>query len=280
MKNILIPTDFSDNAWGAVFTAIKLFEDVECIFYLLHAYEPGMFSPRGNKKQQELAETYDSLAQYSEQELQKVLAYLGKHHQNPNHRFEVISQSDTLVSSVKKIISKQDIDLTVMGTQGASGAKEVFLGSNTVKAMKKILKCPLLVVPESFNFQHLKTIVFPTDFSKTYEKFQLLPLIKLALLWKAKILVLYVSLEHSLKEKQKDNKKLLEERLYGLEVKFRDVDYESNIARTIEKFIAENDTQLMALVRYKHSFWERILREPVVKRITFHTEVPLLVLPE
>ena len=40
MKKILLPTDFSDNAWNAIFTAVKLYTNVECRFYLLHGYEP------------------------------------------------------------------------------------------------------------------------------------------------------------------------------------------------------------------------------------------------
>ncbi|HAI38597.1 MAG TPA: universal stress protein, partial [Maribacter sp.] len=33
MKNILITTDFSDNAWNAIFTALKIYAEVECHFY-------------------------------------------------------------------------------------------------------------------------------------------------------------------------------------------------------------------------------------------------------
>ena len=36
MKNILIPTDFSENSWNAVKYALEFFKDTECDFYLLH----------------------------------------------------------------------------------------------------------------------------------------------------------------------------------------------------------------------------------------------------
>ena len=36
MKNILIPTDFSDNAWNAITYAINLFKKKECTFYLVN----------------------------------------------------------------------------------------------------------------------------------------------------------------------------------------------------------------------------------------------------
>jgi hypothetical protein len=36
MKNILIPTDFSENAWNAIVYAASLFKKNECSFYLIH----------------------------------------------------------------------------------------------------------------------------------------------------------------------------------------------------------------------------------------------------
>ncbi|WP_281542184.1 universal stress protein [Maribacter aestuarii] len=46
MKNILIPTDFSENAWNAIVYALKLFKDEECKFYLLNTYTPAIASSR------------------------------------------------------------------------------------------------------------------------------------------------------------------------------------------------------------------------------------------
>ncbi len=65
MKKILLPTDFSDNAWNAIFTTLKLYADQECKFYVLHAYEPKMLNLLGKKGQLRLGVIYDSLSQYS-----------------------------------------------------------------------------------------------------------------------------------------------------------------------------------------------------------------------
>ena len=166
MKNIVLPTDFSDNSWNAIFTAVKLYADVECQFYILHAYEPKALNKLGKKGQQRLGVLYESLAQYSEQELEKVMTYLAKHLKNPLHHFESVSKSDTLEEAINKIISEKDIDLICMGTQGASGAKQVFMGSNTVKVLKQIGDCPILAVPAEYDFKSLKSLLFPTDFMK------------------------------------------------------------------------------------------------------------------
>ncbi len=280
MKKILLPTDFSDNAWNAIFTAVKLYANVKCHFYLLHAYEPNALNLLGRKGQQRLGTIYDSLSQYSVQELDKILAYLKENHHNPNHSFETISQSDILEDGVRKVISAQDIDLIVMGTQGATGAKQVFMGSNTVKILKHIENCAVLAVPSEYNFQVLKSVVFPTDFTKNYRKYQLQPLTELALHWKADIQVVHIALEFILNEQQKMNQKLLKERFKGLGVEFRNIDFEADISYTLEKFMVVTSIDLMAMIRYHHTFWEKLIGEPVVKKIAFHTKVPLLILPE
>lgn len=280
MKKILLPTDFSNNAWNAIFTAVKLYADVICQFYVLHAYTPKTVNILGKKGQQRLGIIYDSLSEYSRQELDKIMVYLEENHHSPNHNFEPISKSETLEEAVSQFIAEKDIDLVCMGTQGATGAKQVFIGSNTVKVLKKINDCPILAVPDNYDFKSLKSLAFPTDFSKKFEKHQLLPLIELASLWKTDIQIVHVALEFALNDQQLINQKLLKERLTFLKVVFYNIDFEANVGHTLEKFIDNTQVDLMALVRYQHTFWEKFIGEPVVKKMTFHTKIPLLVLSE
>ena len=280
MKNIILPIDFSDNAWNAIFTAVKLYASVKCKFYLLHAYTPKALNIMGSKSQQRLGVIYDSLSEYSRQELDKVMDYMQEHHHNQKHSFETVSKSDTVEDSVAQMIAEEDIHLVCMGTQGATGSKQVFLGSNTVKVLKKINNCPILAVPDDYNFQSLKSLAFPTDFTKKYEKYQLMPMIELASLWETNIQIVHVAVEFALNDQQIIHQKLLKERLAGLDVMFYNIDFEANIAQTLEKFIDKTEVQMMAMIRYHHTFWEKFIGEPVVKKMTFHARIPLLVLPE
>jgi nucleotide-binding universal stress UspA family protein len=280
MKKIILPTDFSDNAWNAIFTALKLYANVECKFYIVHAYEPQALNMIGRKGQQRLGVIYDSLSENSKRELDKTLLYLNQNHHNPKHRFETISKSDTLEETIEYLLLKKDIDLICMGTKGATGAKKVFMGSNTVKVLKKIKDCSILAVPEEFNFQQLKTLAFPTDFSKKYEKKQLAPMIELARLWNTNIQIVHVAVEFELNEQQLIYKKLLKERLGDLNVTFNNIDFEIDVEHTLKTYMDSTQIEMMVLVKYHHSFWEKIIGEPVVKKMTFHTNVPLLILAE
>jgi nucleotide-binding universal stress UspA family protein len=54
----------------------------------------------------------------------------------------------------------------------------------------------------------------------------------------------------------------------------------NSVSKTLETFAMELDIHLLAMLQYQHSYMERLTREPVVKRVAFHTHTPLLVIPE
>ena len=43
MKRILLPTDFSENAFNAIVYAVQLFKDEKCTFFLLNTYTPAAY---------------------------------------------------------------------------------------------------------------------------------------------------------------------------------------------------------------------------------------------
>ena len=51
-------------------------------------------------------------------------------------------------------------------------------------------------------------------------------------------------------------------------------------ATEINHFIEELEIDILAMVNYKHSFIEKIINEPVIKKIGFHPNIPFLVIPE
>ncbi|MBT8179233.1 MAG: universal stress protein [Eudoraea sp.] len=280
MKKILVLTDFSDPAWNALFTALKLHEGRRCHFYLLHTYEPSFAGVLGQKAKKRVGVLYDSLAEYTEQELHKIEDYLGEHHHESGHSFETVSRAEDLVDGIQKMIREQDIDLIVMGTKGATGAKEVFMGSNAVNVIRKVRNCPILVVPSEHDFKLLHAVVFPTDFTHHYDPHELKPLIDLAKAWEAKIIVYQVGQEFDLSSEQIANKALLEKRLEGAVIDFRKGVMQSTIEAAIMDFTEASDADMIALIHYQHTFMERLTHEPVIKNIGFHSKLPLLVLPD
>ncbi len=280
MHNILLPTDFSDDAWNAIFTALKIFSKEECRFSLLHAYEPNLLNILGDKSEQRLAAIYDSLATESQQKLTDTLGYLIQNHTNPKHSFETVSKRDGLVNAVRDLQKQHAFDLVVMGNKGATGAKEVFVGSNTVKVIKDIRTCPILAVPGDYNFQVLRQIVLPTDYTHAFKGPAIVLPKSLAKKWGARIHILYASSGQDLDQEQQTHKKQLEDLLDGLQLNFREIALQADVSDVIQSYVGEIKADMLVLVHHQHSFFERLTREAVIKKIAFKSEVPLLVVPD
>ncbi len=194
MKHILLPTDFSDNSWNAIKYAISLFKNEICTFHLLNTYTPVVYRADyvfGSPAEFGLADvmrdtSLENLTQFTDR-----ISETFK--DNPKHKFTKLSRFNYLVSGIKEFITENKTDLIVMGTQGATGAKEVLFGSNTVQVFKNI-KCPVIAVPSHFEFEKPLEILFPTDLQVDFNIFQLDVLKQIASANQSKVNGLHVSM--------------------------------------------------------------------------------------
>ncbi|GMN10320.1 universal stress protein [Croceitalea sp. MTPC9] len=280
MKNILIPTDFSENAWNATKYAIALFKHEECVFHLLNTYTPSIAHSRFMATSIN-GSVEDSIQYNSKTGLKKLVSTIKETYNNPRHSFKTISSFSLLADEVKELVADERIDLVVMGTKGASGLEEVFMGSNTVRIIKSVKDCPILAIPQYFEFKKPSEIAFATDFNRFYTASELQPLLDMANTFNATIRIVHVQYEiKALTEIQQFNLSMLRKYLRQVEHYVHTVTELNSVSKTLEVFTNELDIHLLAMLHYQHSYMERMTREPVVKRLAFHTQIPLLVIPE
>lgn len=281
MQNILIPTDFSDNAWNAIDYAMQLFRNKKCTFYLLNTYTPVIPSGRFMAKMVDGVRIVDAVKTGSEQGLQKTVDRIKSKYRNSNHTFETISSFNLLTEEVKEIVDSFGIHLVITGTKGASGIEEVFMGSNTVRIIKNTKKCPVLAIPQYFDFTTPTEIAFATDFNRFYSTSELEPLLELAEMFQATIRIVHVQYGiKALSELQQFNLNMLRRYLANTEHYVHTVSELNSVSQTLEMFSQELNIHLLAMLNYQHSYMEQMTREPIVKRTAFHTQIPLLVIPE
>lgn len=152
MKNILIPTDFSKNAWNAVSYAMEFFKEQRCTFYFLHTYTPSFYRMDYVLGGPSFSAIPDKGLDISQAGLERTIEKVRTGYANPRHTYEMMSAFNILTDEINELTVAKDIDMVVMGTQGATGAKELFLGSNTVYVIRKA-RVPVLVIPEKFKFK-------------------------------------------------------------------------------------------------------------------------------
>ena len=273
--NILVPTDFSNNAWTATLYALYLYAEHECTFYFLNSLALSNVDSRAYMTKRYV----DTLTESSKKALNEVKARASKLG-NEKHNFEMIYTSEDIAPAIQRVVKEHQIDLVVAGTKGATGAKKLFLGSNTVKMIQSLDVCPMLAVPDDFEFKAPKHIAFPTDFNRAYEAKELKILTHFSSLCKAHIYILHINLKEDLSEAQQNNKRGLQKYLENYEHTFHWMDKSGTKSDEINEFIEDFNIDLLAMVNYKQSFIEKIIKEPVIKTIGFKPTVPFLVIPD
>ncbi|QBA63234.1 universal stress protein [Muriicola soli] len=281
MKQVLLPTDFSENSWNAITYVLELLKEDECTFHLLNTYTPVIPNNRFMASSFQGSVLEEGSRENSKNGLNNIINRIEKSHKNKNHSFKIKSSFNILVEEIRTMIEEEEIDLIVTGTKGASGIDEVFLGSNTVRIIKAVKECPVLTIPRNFKFVRPQEVVFATDFKRYYSKSELAPLIELTKSFKATIRIVYVQNEiKALSEVQQFNLNMLRKYFKGIDHYVHTVSELNSVSKTLEVFADELDIHLLAMLNYQHSYMERMTREPVVKCMAFHTQVPLLVIPE
>ena len=272
-RSILIPTDFSDNAWNAIVYALKLYSNEVCTFYFLHSWAVS----------REIISTYvavhyvNTLEEDALKQLTELKDMAESANTNANHTFDIILNKESLRNAIETAVKKHNIDLIVMGTKGATKAKEIFFGSNTVDLLKMKLY-PILVVPDEFDFVEPKQIAFSTDFNRFYGE-ELLPIKRLSELYNSKIRIVHITKESNLSKTQDYNLAMLNVYLENYPHSFHWMPDYAKKTEEINDFIEELDINILAMINYKHSFIESIINEPVVNKIGFHPTVPFFVIP-
>lgn len=277
MTRILLPTDFSENALTAIRYALTLYKDLKCTFFLLNSYMPPVYHTEylmGSPAQIGLG---DIVQQNSQDNLEALKDTLEKEFNNPLHTFIIHSALNVLSSEITRTVEAEQIDIIVMGTQGASGAKEILLGTNTVHVIKNA-KCPVLVIPSGFEYEAPEQILFPNDFEVWLDKNSLAQLLKITKSHVSQVNVMHVYTGNELNTTQQKNKeqlaKVLSESGFFHEVPSNEV------IAAINEFQIKQKTNLLVMIQNKHTFFERLFIEPVIKKIGFHVTVPFLVIPQ
>jgi nucleotide-binding universal stress UspA family protein len=276
-KKILIPTDFSKNAWNAITYASDLFKNQECMFYLMNSYAITGYVVGDMGVPEPGSKSYEKAGKLSQEGLDKVLEMLKFRNTTDKHTYKTISEFGDPFSVMQSIIMKKDIELVVMGTKGASNHSGALFGSNTITAMDEINECPVMGIPMDARLAVLKEIVFPTGFETHYKRKELVHLVKLARQQDAIICVLHVDPVEELSQKQKANKLLLSECLEGATYSFHHLS-SANRNSAVLTFVESRNSDMVAIINKKHAFFEKIFTTPLVKELGMFSKVPLFVM--
>jgi nucleotide-binding universal stress UspA family protein len=171
MKTILVPTDFSKTAQIAAEVASGIAKKAGATVILLHVIEEG--SKESIRVTGEvMAEDLDDKIFVLEliRKARKQMDKLASDSMFDGVKVKQELRLGTTFHGTNTIINDHKVDLVVMGTSGATGAKEMLIGSNTEKVVRHS-KCAVLTVQRKPTRSDFKNIVYATSMSKDEQVF-------------------------------------------------------------------------------------------------------------
>ncbi len=277
-KYILLPTDFSKNAWLAIRYALKLYKGEHCVFYILNVFSATSNIVDSLINLEPGSALYEKAKANSEDGLAKVLVTITMmENKGAKHNFIPITVFNNPVEAIKNVVEEKDIEMIVMGTRGETNSRRAVYGSTALNVMEKVRNCPVIVVPEQAEQQLPKEIVFPTSYKTHFKRKELKYLVDVAKTCNASVRILHILQETKLDKKQLENKVLLERALEEVNYTFHALNH-MQIPTAINCFVESRNSDMIAFINKKHAFFGSILSQPLVKDLAYHSKVPVLVM--
>ena len=272
MKRILVPVDFSKEAESAARVAASIARKTGSEIFLVHMLElpvttidPAEMNTISSEPQ---IIYFMKLAHQKFEKFKKLPFFKG---------LTVVEtiQFQHAFSGIINESEKNKIDLIVMGSQGASGLQEMFIGSNTEKVVRRS-KVPVLVIKTGVEDFVVNDIIFASDFNKE-SKSTFHRVINFAEMFEAKIHLLYINTIHNF-----NTTKNIESRIARFMEDFDFSNYTKNIYNdvSIEKgilsFARDIDADLIALNTHGRSGLSQLFNGSVGQELANHALRPVV----
>lgn len=267
MKNILVPTDFSNNANNALRYANAFAKANKAGLTLLNVYTPsvGKFSIiKGIAAE----ETANAIAKNKKLIDKNAAKFVTTSHKQMLQVGEVV---DCVVDAAKS----NKADLIIMGTHGASGLKQVLFGSNTSSVIAKT-KSPVLAIPKNYKYKKVNIILYATDLKNPLN--ELKSLIPIAKHLNAKIEIYFLNY---IKDRMAKPKLEFEKKIKSLaykKIKFvaQDASIDKPLVDHIQKHIAKTKPEMLAMFPEEKTFFDRLFISSKTEDLANHVRIPLL----
>lgn len=273
MQNILVPTDFSENANNAVEYAAVIAQACGATITLLNVYTPAVsrFSPVSPLIAEEVTTAKIEL----QNKLQVTADTVSKMY--PTVQCHVKIGIGETVDGILYAISSQNPDIVIMGTQGASSIEKVLLGSNASKIIE-MADCPVLVIPAIASCHIPKKIVFATDYSyRDVEGAKLLT--ALASIFGAAITVVHIATsEEDVDDEQRQLTKFTDE--FRLATNYQNIHSrlltDNTVIMGLDTILQNSPSDLIALSTRRRNIFEKLYNPSLTKKLVRYTQIPLL----
>ncbi|HEV2831890.1 MAG TPA: universal stress protein, partial [Hanamia sp.] len=261
----------------AITYASEIAQKSGAVVCLLHAIEPtiNMVNPQADLYRDEVVQEKSEQLQLS----QKVVT-----DNYPGIKIDIELSRGAIIPSILDFAEREKMDLIVMGTTGASGLKEIFIGSVAAGVIGKT-KIPVLAIPACYEMEEPDTILLTTNQFEKNKKI-LDKVIAISKLFSAVVhVVVFKNIDGDKNAEFIYNEEQLNHYLKFLKETFPGVIFRAellegkNFEINIDLYCNKNGIDLIAMITYPKSVLEKVLRKSVTKKMAFHSTIPILAIP-
>ena len=149
--SVLVPVDFSESSLNALDTAVNIAKKHGAGLHILHVDENNF------QVLDDISSTFSAISISNTDVMNAIVgAIQDKHEINP----VVLVEEGNVADAIIKVSLLNHTDLIVMGSHGASGYRDGFIGNNTYSVIKHAA-CPVLSIPQKKKLNGLRKILFP-----------------------------------------------------------------------------------------------------------------------
>ena len=273
MKTILFPTDFSENTIHASRYAGIMAKFLDANVILLHVYHaPTMPAYEIS------SEIKDAFLQNEQEITEQLQAFTNVFSKDAGVPLERITQKVEYGFTAEKtveIAESMNVDLIVMGTEGASDMLDKWLGTHTQEVMKKA-KCPVFTVPKDVSINYPHKILYAADFKD--DEIQAVQKV----LDIAKPLGAICKVVHIHEEFEPNIGHFIEETIKELQIKFKNEDItvqqfrQNDTIEGLEAYMKTYEPDVLAIAIHDKSFLDNLFTTSVSQHFIQASKIPML----
>ena len=263
MKTIVVATDFSAPAESAMMYAGQMAKKVNAAILLLHIYQV----PVGMNDMPVLMVSADELKRNADAGLERAKDMLQKNFAGLDVQTE--SRLGDVTEELKDVCEKVNAFAVVVGKHGASGVQRILFGSTSL-AISRNLSYPVIVVPPNSSAQQINNTALAVDARVENMSAQKIKSIVDEL--KTHLHIIHVKQE---KSASLDVTKLTTE----LKATCKTI-YDHEFVHGIEKYIKENNIDLLIILPRKHNLIERVFLKTHTPELLKKISIPIMCLTE
>lgn len=280
MKNILVPTDFSEYADFAVDAAIMLGKKHGATVHFLHSirslgdivqldtFASGDFASTSVSTDQIIA-----MIDMKTKEAKNNLAELEKKAVNEGVAVQTHVKQSAIEDAVNQLLKEESVDFIIMGSHGASGISEILIGSNAQKVVRNA-EVPVLILKEPLKGD-IDHIVYASNFEESEVNFNIPKAGEMSNLLNAELHFLFVNTPGYFE----DTETTLEKMKKACDVypaAKKHIYNEFSVEDGILAFARVNNMDAICITTHGYKALRRIFNNNIVEHLVNHCKRPII----